>query len=293
MVHRVAAHALRVGRLDDDVAAQVGDLAAVVAVAEVLVLQRLVERELRSPSMAWIDALLGVTGVLRWRLDVAASCGDDDAVAGLPAGDRLGERDRAVARLRGGAELDPGAAQRRAVEVHAAAAADDRRARLLVQARRRSAGGSAAVCARRDGPLRRADLQGGARAASAAGSHVGVAVEAVLAGVVARLDLDQADVQAGVLVAAKLSVPATWIERITASDSRRRRRGVPRESAPLAGAGVAPFPGGRGRPVAAFGGTHQPRQFIGGLSLMLVEPDSRSYRIKCSRRCPSTRRTSA
>ena len=36
--------------------------------------------------------------------------------------------------LRGGAELDPGAAQRRAVEVHPAAAADDGRARLLVHA---------------------------------------------------------------------------------------------------------------------------------------------------------------
>ena len=35
VVHRVAADAVRVGRLDDDVAAQVGDLAAVVAVAQV------------------------------------------------------------------------------------------------------------------------------------------------------------------------------------------------------------------------------------------------------------------
>ena len=39
-----------------------------------------------------------------------------------------------VAGLGGRAELDPGAAQRRAVEVHAAAAADDGRARFLVHA---------------------------------------------------------------------------------------------------------------------------------------------------------------
>ena len=57
----------------------------------------------------------------------------DDAVADLPAGDCLGQRDVAVALLRGRAELDPGAAQRRAVEVHPPAAADDRRAGLLVQ----------------------------------------------------------------------------------------------------------------------------------------------------------------
>ena len=46
MIHRVAADAVRVGRLDDDVAAQVGDLAAVVALAQVVVFERLVEREL-------------------------------------------------------------------------------------------------------------------------------------------------------------------------------------------------------------------------------------------------------
>ncbi len=45
VVHRVAALARGVGRLDDDVAAQVGDLAAIVAASQMLVLQRPVERE--------------------------------------------------------------------------------------------------------------------------------------------------------------------------------------------------------------------------------------------------------
>ena len=59
MVHRVAADAGRVGRLDDDVAAQVGDLAAVVAVAEVLELEGPVERQAVAVD-GLDDALLGV-----------------------------------------------------------------------------------------------------------------------------------------------------------------------------------------------------------------------------------------
>ena len=45
VIHRVPADARRIGRFDDDVAAQVGDLAAEFALAEVLVGQRLVERD--------------------------------------------------------------------------------------------------------------------------------------------------------------------------------------------------------------------------------------------------------
>ena len=54
VVHRVAADAVGVGRLDDDVAAQVGDLAAVVALAEVVELERAVEGRASSPSIARI-----------------------------------------------------------------------------------------------------------------------------------------------------------------------------------------------------------------------------------------------
>ena len=130
----------------------------------------------------------------------------------------------AVALLGGGAELDPGAAQRRAVEVHAAAAADDGRARLLVHA-------LDIVQADQGGVLRRRSARSGVPTSSAGrglpGSSfgdVGVAVEAVLAGVVAGLDLDEADVEPRVPVARRsVSVPATWIERMTSSRLRRHR----------------------------------------------------------------------
>src|SRR5205085_3532896 len=115
--------------------------------------------------------------------------GQDDAVADPPAVHRLGERDRGVTGFRRGAELDPGAAQGGAVEVHVAAAADDRGARLRVQARdgdEADEGGTVGG----DRPLRRADLQRRLRAARAVREEVGVAVEAVLAGDVPGLDFD-------------------------------------------------------------------------------------------------------
>src|SRR5689334_8392084 len=59
---------------------------------------------------------------------------DDDAVAGLPAGDGFFERDFGSAFLRRCAELEPGATHRRAMEIHAAAAIDDRGAGFLVVA---------------------------------------------------------------------------------------------------------------------------------------------------------------
>ena len=72
MVHRVAADAVRVGRLDDDVAAQVGHLAAIGAVAQVLEIEGTVERQmgtfdaLQEPLLG-IDrhARLGVSPVAR------------------------------------------------------------------------------------------------------------------------------------------------------------------------------------------------------------------------------------
>src|ERR1019366_2213024 len=50
--HRMAALPLGIGRLDDDVAAQVGDFAVEFAAAQVLVFERRVERNLRA-----VDAL--------------------------------------------------------------------------------------------------------------------------------------------------------------------------------------------------------------------------------------------
>ena len=48
MIHRVPAFALRIGRFDDDVAGEIGDLAAIFAGAGMVILERLIERELRA-----------------------------------------------------------------------------------------------------------------------------------------------------------------------------------------------------------------------------------------------------
>src|SRR5262249_37629681 len=141
----------------DDVAAQVGDLGAVQAVAEVFVFERPVEGE-AGPVNGLDGSLYGGAGDL---VHLAAR-GDDDAVARLPTADRLGQGDGGAA-LRGrGAELAPVAAGRGAVETHAPAAADDGGARLLIHAlevHETNQGGVPVP----DGPLGRADLQRGPR----------------------------------------------------------------------------------------------------------------------------------
>src|SRR5262249_37575842 len=124
---------------------------------------------------------------------------DDDAVPHAPTGDRLGQGDGVVPFLGGGAELDPGAAQGGAVEVHAPPAANDGRAGLLGQAvdvLQAEQSGVPGV----DGLVGSADLQGGPGPPGGRLLDVGLTVEAVLARVVAGLYLDQADVQAGVPV---------------------------------------------------------------------------------------------
>ena len=109
--------------------------------------QRLVERELRAVDRG-DQPLLGLRAAsseLGWKvffvLVLPRGGGEDDAVADAPAADGFDERDRRVARGGGRAELDPGAGQRRAVEIHAAAAADDGRARFLVHALVDTSGG--------------------------------------------------------------------------------------------------------------------------------------------------------
>ena len=84
------------------------------------------------------------------------------------------------------------------MEVHPAAAADDGRARLLVHALDVVQADEGRLPGR-DGLLGRADVQCRLRRPEP-GSSACVAVEAVLAVVVAGLDLDQADVQPGVAV---------------------------------------------------------------------------------------------
>src|SRR5262245_54434078 len=57
---------------------------------------------------------------------------DDDAIAGAPASDTFCQCHSPRTLASGGTELDPGAAQRSAMEVHASAAANDGRTRFLV-----------------------------------------------------------------------------------------------------------------------------------------------------------------
>src|SRR5690606_38822539 len=119
VIHGVAAVALRVGRLDDDVPAQVGDLAAEIAAAAVVVFKRLVQRDGQAVKCG--DRPLFrerfVLGVL-----VNAGGGEDDLVPHAPAGDGLGEGDGLGADGGVLAELDPGAAQGGAVQIEPAAA---------------------------------------------------------------------------------------------------------------------------------------------------------------------------
>ncbi len=126
----MAADAVGFGGLDDDIAAQVGDLAPVVSFAAVGVLERLVERDLGAGD-GRDEPLLG----LRVAAVMVFGRGEDDAIAGALALNRLGQCHRGVIGLGRGAEADPGAAHGGAMEIHPAAAADDGRARLLVETR--------------------------------------------------------------------------------------------------------------------------------------------------------------
>src|SRR5262249_7128835 len=137
MVHGMAALAGRVGGLNDDIAAEIGDLAAVVTLGDMVELQRLVEDDLRAVDLA-DEALLGLRAVAgavaEGLLDLVLPRrgGEEDAIAGLPAADGLGQRDFGIADLRRRTELDPGAAQGGAVQVEAPTATDDGGAGLLV-----------------------------------------------------------------------------------------------------------------------------------------------------------------
>src|SRR5262249_6588531 len=81
MIHRVPANAVRLGRFDDDVAAEVGHLATIAARAEMVVLERSVERDLRAIHR-FDRALLGQGRTLDMG---AAGSSDDDLVANAPA----------------------------------------------------------------------------------------------------------------------------------------------------------------------------------------------------------------
>src|SRR5262249_8342637 len=96
VIHRVAARLVGSAGLDDHIAAQVGDLAAVVAGAEVQELQRLVQLHV-AVADAGDDAFFGLRGVLV-RGDTVG-CGDDDAVADSPPRQAFAEGDAPGARF--------------------------------------------------------------------------------------------------------------------------------------------------------------------------------------------------
>src|SRR5262249_47733191 len=98
VIHRMAALSLRIGRLNDDVAAEIGDLAPVKAIPQVPEVERGAQGQLvtvhgldgpflRGRSF-WIWSRMGLTRSRR-----ALGAGDDDAVADLPAAHRLGQGD--------------------------------------------------------------------------------------------------------------------------------------------------------------------------------------------------------
>ena len=201
VIHRVAAHAVGLGGFDHDVARQVGDLAAVRAGAEVFLGERLVQGQgcpldLDNRSLFRARGLRAAQGAV-----VAARgfrAGDDDPIARLPAADRFRQCHLGIACIRGRAQFDPGAAQRRAVHVPAAAADQDGGQRLLVRPLEiRQPDGGRHV--RGHGVIGRADLQRRHRHLRV--HRAVVAHEAVLARLLAGLDLDQADVESGVAIA--------------------------------------------------------------------------------------------
>ena len=263
VIHRVTANALRLGGFDDHVARQVGDGRAVLAGAQVGILQGRIKREAGAVDCLDGADLGGNCDLVLGPLPAAASGatvpfagGDDDAVADFPAAHRLRERHGGVALFRGGAELEPGAAERGAVQIHAPAAADDGGARVLVlaleilQTNRRRVLGVQRL-------LGRANLQGGPDFAVRDLRGVGVAVEAVFARqLVAGLDGDQADGQRGALVAGKGEDPGDVDEadRRAVGDVVGHRVTGP-DLHPRARAGhLAALPGFRVGPGAAAGG---------------------------------------
>src|SRR5262249_48616981 len=140
VIHRVAALAVGIGGLHYDVAAEVRHLAPIVAGAEVLVLQPLVQRDRLAldrldAAFLGLRVVAGAGAERLLHLFRRGLRGPNAQIPAAPARPLLGQRELRVAGLCRLAEFDPGAAEGSAVEVHSAAAADDGRARLLVQTR--------------------------------------------------------------------------------------------------------------------------------------------------------------
>ena len=201
VIHRVPTFPFRISGLNDDTPAQIGHLSSGGAFRLMLKLQRRAEGQL-GVADGLDDALFGFGRVLLARRILVGGRGDDDPVAGFPAAYRLRQRDHLVPLPGSRAELDPGAAQGGAMEVHPPATANDRRARLPVQpldSRQADEGG----VLRRNRSVCRANFQRRPGRPRFRFDGVGVAVNAMLAAVVPGLDLDQAHVQPCVAIPSK------------------------------------------------------------------------------------------
>src|SRR5262249_48044048 len=92
MIHRVAGSDHRIGRFNSDIAAEIGHVAAIDTTARMIEFQRLIESDL-GPGDGFDAPLFGLSVALEaWRgeclldFDLARGGGEDDAIAGTPAG---------------------------------------------------------------------------------------------------------------------------------------------------------------------------------------------------------------
>ena len=205
VIHRVPAHAGRVGGLDDDIAREVGDFATSHAHAVVRLKERTIQGEHRAgdgrehallrahrflaAKRPFLKGGARLNGLPRAR-------GDDDAIPDAPAGHGLLHGHAEVAGLGGRGELQPGAVHRRAMRVPAPAARDDGGQGFRVRAFEMTQpdGG---LHARRDGRGERADFKHRYDRASGGRGRGIMAVEPVLGRGLARFDLEEADFEQG------------------------------------------------------------------------------------------------
>ena len=120
VIHRVTAHAGRIGAFDDHVPRQVRDLAAELAAAVMIEFQRAIEFDrvrlrVELDDLSRFAAEQGVAVAAGGVVRLLLRAGDDHVVSHAPTADRFVERDQLVARLSIGTELDPRAIHRRAV----------------------------------------------------------------------------------------------------------------------------------------------------------------------------------
>ena len=119
VVHGMTAHPIRIGTLDDDVAREIGHLAAVLLASPgVKIFQCSIEGNLRPLNL--LDTTL-LSGELLVRDAIASITRDDDLVTNAPPADIPGKGERGVSGSGIGTEIQPRPAHRSTVKIHAPA----------------------------------------------------------------------------------------------------------------------------------------------------------------------------